>query len=140
MENTVIRELNEFLKGQYMGIHSYEHYIEKLEDERIKEQFQTIQQGHKQHAMRVATRIQDLGGTPVDDEGVVKSVQGFINQLNLPDTSEGLIQGALKGEAMGIAASEKIVRGDLDPESRQLIEEILDHDRQHIFELNELLH
>ncbi len=140
MENTVIRELNEFLKGQYMGINSYEHYIEKLEDERIKEQFQTIQQGHKQHAMRVATRIQDLGGTPVDDEGVVKSVQGFINQLNLPDTSEGLIQGALKGEAMGIAASEKIVRGDLDPESRQLIEEILDHDRQHIFELNELLH
>ncbi|RXJ02010.1 ferritin-like domain-containing protein [Anaerobacillus alkaliphilus] len=140
MSNTVVNELNEFLKGQYMGIHSYEHYIQKLQDEQIKEEFQKIQEGHKLHAMRVASRIQDLGGKPVDDEGLVGSIQGFFSQLNLPDTTNGLIQCALKGEAMGIEASEKIVRGDLDPDSRKIIEEILDHDRQHIFRLNQLLH
>lgn len=131
MANEVVKELNEFLKGQYMGIHSYEHYIQKLEDPQIKIVFRDIQQGHKLHALKVAERIQNLGGEPVDDEGIIGSMQGFFSQLNLPDTTEGLIKGAIKGETLGIEMSEKIVRGDLDDESRILIEEILDHDRQH---------
>lgn len=139
MAETVVKELNEFLKGQYMGIHSYEHYIQKLQDPDIKREFQKIQQEHKQHEMLVAERIQNLGGTPVDDEGILGSVQGFLSQLNLPDTTEGLIQGALKGESIGIKMSEEIVKGDLDGESRQLIEEILDDDRQHTSFLNSLL-
>ena len=65
----VVHTLNTFLKGQYMGIHAYEHHIEKLKDLSIKKEFQTIQQDHKLHAMKVAERIQNLGGTPVDDEG-----------------------------------------------------------------------
>ncbi|MFN7250465.1 MAG: ferritin-like domain-containing protein [Anaerobacillus sp.] len=139
MTEQVVKELNEFLKGQYMGIHSYEHYIQKLDDARVKKEFQKIQQEHKQHAMMVAERIQNLGGRPVDDEGMIGSIQGFISKLNLPDTTEGLIHGALKGEAMGIKMSEEIVKGDLDEESRQLIEEILDHDRQHTSLLNGFL-
>ncbi|OIJ11614.1 rubrerythrin family protein [Anaerobacillus arseniciselenatis] len=140
MQNEVIEELNEFLKGQYMGIHSYEKYIQKLEDATIKRQFQDIQQGHKEYAMKVAERIQNLGGEPVDDEGVFGSIQGFLNQLNLPDTTEGLIKGAIKGETLGIEMSERIVRGDLDEESLELIKEILDHDRQHTDLLKRLLH
>ncbi len=140
MQNEVVKELNEFLKGQYMGIHSYEQYIQKLEDATIKRQFQEIQQGHKEHAMKVAKRIQNLGGEPVDDEGLIKSAQGFINQLNLPDTTEGLIKGAIKGETLGIEMSERFVRGDLDEESLELINEILDHDRQHTNLLKRLLH
>ncbi|QOY38396.1 ferritin-like domain-containing protein [Anaerobacillus isosaccharinicus] len=139
MAETIVKELNEFLKGQYMGIHSYEHYIQKLQDPDIKREFQKIQQEHKQHAMLVAERIQNLGGTPVDDEGILGSMQGFLSQLNLPDTTEGLIQGALKGESIGIKMSEEIVKGDLDGESRQLIEEILDDDRQHTSFLTSLL-
>lgn len=139
MEEHVVRELNEFLKGQYMGIHSYEHYLQNLKDPHIKKQFQEIQMQHKQHAMKVAERIQNLGGTPVNQEGMTGKIQGFISQLNLPDTTTGLIEGALKGESLGIEMSEKIVRGDLDEESRQLIGEILDHDRQHTYLLKSFL-
>ncbi|MFV2047573.1 ferritin-like domain-containing protein [Metabacillus sp. YM-086] len=140
-EENVIDTLNEFLKGQYMGIRSYEHFIEKLDDGLIKKQFQTMQQEHKQHALQVAERIQNLGGTPVSSEGVVGSVQGFISQFQIPDTTEGIIESAKKGESYyGIGMSEEIVRGDLDQESRQLIEKILDKDRQHVQILNELLH
>lgn len=139
MKNHVVKDLNDFLQGQYMGIHSYEHYIQKLQDPDVKRHFQQIQQDHKHHAMIVAQRIQNLGGTPVDDEGIAGSIQGFLSQLNLPDTTEGLIQGALKGEAMGIEASEKIVKGDLDEESREMIDKILAHDRKHTSLLNDLL-
>ena len=51
--------------------------------------------------MKVAERIQNLGGTPVDDEGVIGSVQGFVNQLMLPELTGRLIESALNGEAYG---------------------------------------
>ncbi|HZH59840.1 MAG TPA: ferritin-like domain-containing protein [Metabacillus sp.] len=123
-----------------MGIRAYERFIEKLEDETVKKQFQMMQQEHKQHALQVAERIQNLGGTPVDSEGVVGSVQGFLSEFRLPDTTEGMIKSARKGEnEYGIGMSEEIVRGDLDEESRHLIENILDRDRQHVKILDELL-
>jgi bacterioferritin len=138
--NDVVETLNQFLKGQYMGIHAYEHHIQKLKDPYIKSEFQRIQQEHKNHALMVAERIQNLGGTPVDDEGMIGSIQGFFGQFKIPDTSSGIIESALTGEDYyGIQISEEIVKGDLDTESRQLIEEILDKDRQHVEFLNRLL-
>lgn len=142
MMNTdvVVKELNAFLKGQYMGIHAYEHYIQKTTDPDIKKLFQYIQQDHKQHAQQVAERIQNLGGTPVDDEGFVGSIQNFFSQFTIPDTITGMLEGAIKGEGYyGIQVSEEIVKGDLDPESRQLIEGILDKDREHVRLLQSLV-
>lgn len=139
--NKVISTLNNFLKGQYMGIHAYEHHIQKLTDPYIKNEFQRIQQDHKDHALKVAERIQNLGGTPVDDEGLIGSVQGFFGQFMIPDSTDGIIQSALKGEDhYGIQVSEEMVKGDLDIESRLLIEEILDEDREHVNFLNRLVH
>lgn len=136
----LIKELNEFLKGQFMGIHAYEDYIQSVEDKHLKELFQTIQMDHKQHAMKVAERIQNLGGKPVNDVGFIGDVQQFISIMKgVPNTDEGLIKGALKGEGLGIETSEKIVRGDLDRDSRVLIEEILDKDREHLLTLNRYL-
>lgn len=138
--NSVIETLNQFLKGQYMGIHAYEHHIQKLKDPYIKSEFQKIQQDHKNHALDVAERIQNLGGTPVDDEGFIGSIEGFFGQFRIPDTSSGIIESALKGEDYyGIQISEEIVKGDLDPESRQLIKDVLDKDREHVDFLNSLL-
>jgi bacterioferritin len=123
--NNVIKTLNIFLKGQYMGIHAYEHHIQKLADPYIKSEFQ---------------RIQNFGGTPVDDEGLIGSIQGYIGQFMIPDSPSGIIKSALKGEDYyGIQISEEIVKGDLDPESYQLIEEILNMDRKHVNFLNRLL-
>ncbi|KAB2336154.1 ferritin-like domain-containing protein [Cytobacillus depressus] len=140
IEKDVVKTLNQFLKGQYMGIHAYEHHIQKLTDPKMKREFQRIQQDHKNHALKVAERIQNLGGVPVDDEGLIGSVQGYFGQFMIPDTTVGIIESSLKGEGYyGIQVSEEIVKGDLDPESRQLIEEILDKDREHVQFLQNLV-
>ena len=138
---SVIKTLNEFLRGQYMGIHAYEHLIEKIDDSGLKQSFQEIQQHHKQHAMMVAERIQNLNGTPVDDEGTIGKVQGYIGEFMIPDDKDGILQSALKGESYyGIEISEEMVKGDLDPESRQIIEKILDEDREHVKLLESIIH
>ncbi|WP_028785098.1 ferritin-like domain-containing protein [Thalassobacillus devorans] len=133
MNDVAIKELNAFLKGQYMGIHAYEHLIQRVDEPGIKQELQNIQQEHKMHAMEIAERIQHLGGNPVDDEGFIGSMQNFISRFTTPDSTEGILESALKGEDVyGLHLSEEIVKGDLDPESKQMIERILDEDRKHL--------
>lgn len=141
MSTVPIKELNAFLKGQYMGIHAYEEHIQKVKDPHIKSELQKIQQEHKHHAAIIADRIQNLGGRPADDEGFIGSIQQAISKLKIPDSTDGILKSALKGEDYyGIQMSEEIVKGDLDPESKQLVQQILDHDRKHVELLNNLLH
>jgi bacterioferritin len=142
MSEDVVKELNAFLKGQYMGIHTYDTYIQKVNDPKIKNEFQKIQQDHKLHAAKVAERIQNLGGKAVDDEGLAGSIKQTMADLKgHPDTTEGYIKSALKGEDYyGIRMSKEIVKGDLDPESKKIIDNILSEDQKHVDLLNNLLH
>jgi bacterioferritin len=138
--DTVIEELNTLLRGHYMGIRSFEHYIHKLEDEDIRSQFQQMQQEVKHNAERVAERIQNLGGVPADDEGFTGSMHSFMGKMMIPDSTEGIIENAIKGEdRYGVEYSEELVKGDLDPESKRIVEEVLDVNRRHVEQLNRLL-
>lgn len=140
-ENKVIKSLNDYLKGEYMGIHAYEHYIEQVADMDIQTELQHIQQEHKQHAIKIAERIQNLGGKAVEDNGVMLSMsETMMNLKGFPDTTEGILQGAIKGQEKGINKSEEIVRNKLDPESLQVVKDNLAEDRTHIDQLSNLLH
>jgi Uncharacterized conserved protein len=141
MDKDVINELNAFLKGQYMGIHAYENLIQNEKEEKIKKGLQGIQQNHKRHAATVAQRIQNLGGRPVDDEGLLGSMQETIVKMKgTPQTTRGILESAVKGEDhYGVRMSEEIVKGDLDQESHMIIKQILDEDRSHVGILNTLL-
>ena len=138
---TIIEELNTLLRGTYMGIRSFEHYIQKAEENELKKVFQSMQQEVKQNSQRLAERIQNLGGVPADDEGFSGSIHSFMHKAMLPDDTKEMIEDALKGlDQYGVQYSEKLVRGDLDPESRQLAEKVIDTSRKQIEQLQHLLH
>lgn len=142
MDNSqVVKELNTFLEGNYMAILSYERYIQHVADPDVKKVLQDIQQEHKQHAIKVAERIQNLGGVPADDAGIQGGMVEFMNRFKkATDDPNFILQDALKGEEKGIQISEKMVRGDLDPESLTLVKEILNEDRSHLDQLNHYVH
>ncbi|GAA0337988.1 hypothetical protein GCM10008967_30340 [Bacillus carboniphilus] len=140
-KDIVIEELNTLLRGTYMGIRSYEHYIQKVKDPEYKRKFQSMQQEIKNSAEKLATRIQDLGGVPADSEGFSGSMHSYMHQVMLSDDTGKILQDAIKGlEEYGVQYSEEVVRGDLDPESRQLVEEVLDVNRRQADELRSMLH
>lgn len=136
-----IKELNAFLKGRYMGIHQLENLIQNASDPAIKQEMQNLQKTHKNQAMRIAERIQDLGGKPVDGTGIGGTFQEMMSKIKgFPEDSEGMIELAKKAEDFyGIEVSEEIVKGDLDPESQMLIKQILDEDRMAVERLRKLL-
>jgi bacterioferritin len=140
-EDIVIEELNTLLRGIYMGIHALEHHIEKLHQEDVKKKFQSMQQEAKQNAQKLAERIQNLNGVPSDSEGVTGKMHSYMHKMMLSDDTSEIIEDALKGmEQYGVQYSEELVRGDLDPESQRLAEEVIDTSRKHAEELRQLLH
>lgn len=142
MDNSqVVNELNAFLEGNYMAILSYERYIQHVADLDVKNLLQDIQQDHKQHAIKIAERIQNLGGVPVDDAGIKGDMVEFMNRFKKgEDDPNFILKDALKGEDKGIEMSEKLVRGDLDPESLNIVKDILNEDRNHLDQLNRYVH
>ena len=141
MNDNVIKELNAFLEGNYMAIHGYEKYIQHIKDPNIKNELQKIQQDHKTHAAKVAERIQNLGGMPVDGPGMKGMMSDIMNKLKgTSDDTQFIIKDACQGEYKGIEMAEEIVKGDLDPDSKKMIELILDKDRSHVIMLDKLIH
>lgn len=141
VQQDVIQELNAVLEGNYMAIEAYENYIQKTEDQHMKEVLQQIQQEHKRHSMLIAERIQDLGGRPVEGTGLKGKMVRWINQVKgRTQEPDDILRDAIAGEKRGIELSRELVEGDLDEVSLNLIKDILQRDEQHIQQLQQLLH
>ncbi|QFT89536.1 Ferritin-like domain protein [Bacillus sp. THAF10] len=133
MKDEQIKELNAFLEGEFMGIHAYEHYIQHAEDAELKKELQNIQQNHKMHAIFVAEHIQNLGGTAVDDVGLVGEFQERLQQVKgYPKDRKSIVEGAIHGEEFGSEMMAEFVKGDLDLESRNMVAAILQEHQKHI--------
>ena len=136
----VIEELNTLLRGTFMGIRSLEHYIQKVEDPELKRTFQSMQQDVKLNAQIVAERIQNLGGVPADDEGFSGSMHSYMHKIMLSGEPHEIIEDAIEGfDKYGVQYSEELVRGDLDPESKKIAEDVINTSRKHAEQLKQLL-
>ncbi|RVT58011.1 DUF2383 domain-containing protein [Niallia taxi] len=137
-----VKTLNKFLQGQFMGIHSYEHFIQNLEDMSLKQSFTDILTDHTKNAQLISERISKLGGESVDSEGLIGKTESFIGNIIDPDKGdEVIIKHAIKGENLyGIKMSEQLVRDKLDDESMNLVHQVLNNDREHVDFLKSLIH
>lgn len=125
MKNDNIKELNDFLKGEYMAINKYDHYIKNVNSADIKSELQHIQNQHKQQANEISKRVQQLGGNPVNSSGM----QGFIsdavaNIIRKKDT-EKILKEAIDGEEMGINEGNDILLNITHGDSKKTIKNIL---------------
>lgn len=141
MENNVVSELSHLLKGEQMAIEAYEKFIRNAEDETVKSEFEKIQEDHKRHAAELSERIESLGGNPDRSTGLSGFMaQTMISTKNIGDTDPlDIIKQAFDGEDKGIAKSEEIVKGDLDQESRMLVNKILSDDHDHLKRMMEMI-
>lgn len=128
------RQLNSLLKGEQMAAESYEKFILAVEEKGIKDELQNIQRQHKQHAAILAEHIQNIGGRPdynTGISGVIANARLTLETKSM-NNSFDVLKRAYDGEDKGIAAAEKVVSGNLDEESRKLVNDILSQDHDHL--------
>jgi len=140
-DTKTIESLNRLLQGEYMAVESFNNFIYKLEDEKVKQSFQEVQKQHRENIGKLAGYIQDIGGQPNENLGI-KGKMGEI-KLNMDlgsgtDANE-IIKKAIEGETKGVNMAEKVLRGNLDDRSRGIAGEILEKDRASIGKLKSLL-
>ncbi|WP_438444727.1 ferritin-like domain-containing protein [Gorillibacterium sp. sgz5001074] len=141
MSEQTVKALNQFLKGRYMGIDQYEHYIAHTKDSRLKAELGKLQEETRRQAESVARRIQELGGEPADGTGPIGKLQeAFKNLKGYPEQPVDILHDLLTAEKKyALDRSHEIVEGELDPQSAALVRHILDQDQEHARRLSRLL-
>ncbi|NLW23249.1 MAG: DUF2383 domain-containing protein [Tissierellia bacterium] len=136
-----IKSLNQLLQGEYMAVESFNNFISRLEDEKVKKVFQDIQKQHRENIDMLANYIQNIGGQPDENLGMKGKMGDIKLNIDLGSTSdnEEIIRKAIEGETQGINMGEEVLRGNLDDKSRDIAGEILKKDRESIDRLKELL-
>jgi bacterioferritin len=139
MDEPNVRTLNELVQGEHMAVQAYESVLPALQEETRKE-ISGIIRDHKQHALEISDRIVALGGIPDESTGM----PGMMSQAKLKAESmvrneKSLLQKLYDGEDQGIGVVEKIIKGDLDETSREMVDKILRTDHDHLKNLQQLI-
>ena len=141
MNSKSIKSLDFLLEGEYIAINTFDELIEHANDENIKNQLQTIQQSHRQHASQISTKIQNIGGNPpegVGIEGVISETISNIKHIGTNDTVS-FLKEALQGEYMGIKTINELLIDNAAPNSSQLLNTILTQHKTNIDSLNNII-
>ncbi len=105
----------------------------------IRDIFKEHADDEREHADRIADRVQELGGVPDFNPGtlVQRSATQYVQGENLAD----MIREDLIGERVVIDVYRDLIRhfGDKDPTTRIMFEEILKDEEEHANDLTDLL-
>ncbi|MFS8501754.1 MAG: DUF2383 domain-containing protein [Caldicoprobacter sp.] len=136
-----IKSLNQLLQGEYMAVESFNNFLSRLDEENVRQVFKEVQKQHRENISRLASYIQDIGGKPEENLGLKRKMGEIKINMDLgshPDTAK-IIEKAIEGETQGVNMAEKVLRGNLDDRSRDVVGEILNNDRKSIEKLKSLL-
>ena len=141
MDKVAIKELNSLLKGEHMAIDSYEKVLPHVKDENMKQEIQRLQQQHKNHAIRLADRVQDLGGTPTNGVGIIGKTTEVISNFKDIGKSDAAayLREIYEGENKGIQSATNMVKGKLDDDSMKLVNSILNEERTDLDALKNMI-
>lgn len=136
----IIKSLNELLFGEYMAVESFNNFISKTVDENTKKGLQEVQKNHRNNIDILVNYIQNIGGQPEENTGIRGKMAGMKLSMDLgfKHDSKEILEKAIEGETQGVNMAEKVLRGNLDDNSRQVAGQILENDRSAIDKLRRL--
>ncbi len=110
-----------------------------LASEGVKKEFATHASEEQGHAMQVAERINQLGGSPDFNPDVLTKLSA--SEYQTADDLIGMIKENLVAERIAVDHYRELIRyfGDDDPTTRTMIEEILKVEEEHASDMLDLL-
>lgn len=139
MSKKRIDVLNNLLQGENMAVDAFNIFINKVQDENMKNTFQEIQNQHRENMSILSNYIQDLGYEPKEKLGLKGVMADFMMNLNLTGRDDSYtLSKAIEGEDKGINMAEDISKENLDDDSKRLVNQILEQDRSSLAKLRRI--
>ncbi len=121
-----IHHLNTALKGEHMAIESFDFFILDTKDDIKKDKLMSIQRRHKNQATRLADKIQQLGGKPINSAGIVGTFSDIKHKLNIPNhKEEDILTQAIEGEKLGLDAFKRLIDEVQDEDNKILLKDLM---------------
>jgi len=142
--SAVIAVLNDVLATELVCWLRYQQHAivaAGIDHKQIAEQFADHAREELQHALSIAARINQLGGSPdFDPSSLACRSQTAYHTYHDTDLS-GMLKENLIGERIVIQTYQQIIRwlGADDPTTRRLVERILEQEEEHAGDLRDLL-
>jgi bacterioferritin len=107
----------------------------------VASEFTEHAESERNHAMRAAERISQLGGDPDFDPATIAARAHTTSETPPDEDLEGMLRENLTAERIVIETYQEIIRwlGNDDPTTRRLIEDILAEEEEHADDILDLL-
>lgn len=143
MENQkLIDDLNKFLRGVHMGGATFKDYLEKAQDEKLKNELRIIVESFKRHEEAITHRIELLGGDATDTLGLIGMLGETWEEIKLMvvDSDKKVLDYAIKAMNMGIEQGNKFIaeHEELKPDIKREVEKIVEDNEKHIQKLKNI--
>lgn len=123
--NTIIDQLNSFLRGEISACETYRTALEKIVSPDVREKLFRCQSSHETRVLKLSTRIAELGGKPATESGVwgafAKLLQSSASLFGERATIAALEEGEDHGRDDYRRGLEKLI----DTSERMFVESLL---------------
>ena len=126
------KALNHLLQGEQMSVEAFNIFISKTNDKELTNKFQQVQHNNRENIETISNYLQKDNSRAKESTGL----KGYFAEMKLDMelgnecSSTDLLEKAIEGMTNGINMGEKVLRGNLDDESRELTGKILEKDRK----------
>lgn len=142
-KETLIIEMNKFLKGIHMGGTTFKDYLEKASSLKLKESLVEIIESFKRHEEAITKRINQLGGNASDTVGLMGMMGEFFEKMKLisANTDEEVLEHAINAMEMGIKNGNNFIDEHKDLEESLLneVKAVVDDYDSHLKKLKEFI-
>jgi rubrerythrin len=119
-----VSALNDILRGEISAVETYRQALEKIVDPTAREQLEDVERKHEKHVALLRARISALGGKPAESSGAWGAFARLLEGGAKVFGVKPAIAVLEEGEDQGLRTYRKHL-GEVDPESRRLIEQEL---------------
>ena len=108
---TLIKELNKFLRGIHMGADTFRVYQDKAKNEELKNELRRIMFIFREQDEKVSSYIKKLGGEPTNSLGVTGEMASVFEKLKdmFIDSDKEVIEHAISAIDMGIEGGSNLL-------------------------------
>ncbi|SHE52086.1 DUF2383 domain-containing protein [Clostridium fallax] len=141
LKKDIVINLNNYIQGMYMGLTSFEDFINKSKDSNLKELLIKIYDCYKNHTEVISNRIIELNGKVEKSQGFIGKISEFFQDIkNLTINNEiELVKEVKHSIDTGTKMTETFLEenSSLDDNTRIIIDEFIRKNKEFSKELSD---